>query len=312
MEFGERIRILRKRKGLTQAEVASQIGVSRRSYVSYEQQGKQPRNRETYVKLADVLGCDVNDLLAEDDVVADDDSLARLAAYGSAGGKLLGFAALSALGGLSPLGMLPTAAITGAASAAAALTSSKLNKQATSAIAEATPISSAKETLQELVKEHKSFAATARGLIYAALAERGIRFAPSPSAEPYTGIGPEEAISLETDQIDSWWLVFEADGQAPKENEEASAQDLRASMLMSGFFEYAPDLRRKASIVVEDAELFDALLRKRGKNSYRGNLSAILVDRDDVSLTSEAYLATYDEGADITEMLRVADEPLSR
>lgn len=67
MKFGEKIRKLRTEQGLTQREVAVSIGISLRAYLGYEQEGRYPRNRELYGKLSDVLGCDVNYLLSEDE-----------------------------------------------------------------------------------------------------------------------------------------------------------------------------------------------------------------------------------------------------
>ena len=67
MKFGEKLRKLRTEKSLTQDEVSKAIGVSRRTYVSYEQDGRYPRKREVYAKLADVFKCEVNYLMTEDE-----------------------------------------------------------------------------------------------------------------------------------------------------------------------------------------------------------------------------------------------------
>ncbi len=67
MKFGEKIRTLRTEKRLSQEEAARAAGISRRAYGSYEQEGVYPRNREIYVKLAELFGCDVNYLLTEDE-----------------------------------------------------------------------------------------------------------------------------------------------------------------------------------------------------------------------------------------------------
>ena len=67
MKFGEKLKKLRAEKGLTQQDVSEAIGVSRRTYVSYEQEGRYPRKREIYVKLADAFKCDVNYLMTEDE-----------------------------------------------------------------------------------------------------------------------------------------------------------------------------------------------------------------------------------------------------
>ena len=53
--LGERIRILRKKKGFSQANVASKIGVSASAVGMYEQNRRTPDN-ETLLKLCEVLG----------------------------------------------------------------------------------------------------------------------------------------------------------------------------------------------------------------------------------------------------------------
>lgn len=67
MKFGEKLKQLRTDKGLTQEELATTVGISRRTYVSYEQEGRYPRKRELYGKLADALSCDANYLITEDE-----------------------------------------------------------------------------------------------------------------------------------------------------------------------------------------------------------------------------------------------------
>lgn len=67
MKFGEKLKKLRTEKELTQKSVAAAISVSQRTYVSYEQDGRYPRKREVYGKLAEVLGCETNYLMTEDE-----------------------------------------------------------------------------------------------------------------------------------------------------------------------------------------------------------------------------------------------------
>lgn len=67
MKFGEKLRALRREKHISQEEAARAIGISRRAYGSYEQEGIYPRSRDTYAKLARLFGCDVNYLLTEDE-----------------------------------------------------------------------------------------------------------------------------------------------------------------------------------------------------------------------------------------------------
>ena len=67
MQFGEKLKSLRSERNITQVDLAKAIGVSRRTYIAYEQEGRYPRKREVYFKLAEVLGCDPNYLLTEDE-----------------------------------------------------------------------------------------------------------------------------------------------------------------------------------------------------------------------------------------------------
>lgn len=67
MKFGEKLTRLRKEKKITQEEAARAIGVTRRTYCSYENDGRYPRSREGYKKLAGLFGVDPNYLLAEDE-----------------------------------------------------------------------------------------------------------------------------------------------------------------------------------------------------------------------------------------------------
>lgn len=45
MKFGEKIRMERKRAGLTQQDLADAVGVSLRTIANYERQGKLPKKR---------------------------------------------------------------------------------------------------------------------------------------------------------------------------------------------------------------------------------------------------------------------------
>jgi transcriptional regulator with XRE-family HTH domain len=67
MKFGEKIKQLRTNKGASQEETAKACGISRRTYIGYEQEGRYPRNREVYSRLADFFDVDQNYLLTEDE-----------------------------------------------------------------------------------------------------------------------------------------------------------------------------------------------------------------------------------------------------
>ena len=72
MKFSEKLRRARINAGLTQSQLASELGVSLRTVTNYETGDRYPKKRELYKKMADVLGVEVNYLLTEDeDFIAD-------------------------------------------------------------------------------------------------------------------------------------------------------------------------------------------------------------------------------------------------
>ena len=83
MKLSEKIRKLRTEKGVTQTQLAEAIGVSMRMVQEYETNGRYPRNRDTYRKMAEFFGVDVNYLLTEDEEFA----TAAAEKYGSRGAK---------------------------------------------------------------------------------------------------------------------------------------------------------------------------------------------------------------------------------
>lgn len=63
--FGRKLKALRASKDLTQEEMASKLGLSRRAYLAYEQDKSKPRNEATYQKMANILDCDISELKGE-------------------------------------------------------------------------------------------------------------------------------------------------------------------------------------------------------------------------------------------------------
>lgn len=66
MTLGEKLREARSRKKVTQAQAAEGVGVSLRTYKSYELDQSFPQNRSYYEKLADYYQLDINYLLTDD------------------------------------------------------------------------------------------------------------------------------------------------------------------------------------------------------------------------------------------------------
>ncbi len=67
MLFGEKVKMLRKEKGLTQAELAEKCGVTLRSIQNYELKSLFPKSQDVVMKLCDVLDTTPDYLISDDD-----------------------------------------------------------------------------------------------------------------------------------------------------------------------------------------------------------------------------------------------------
>lgn len=81
MKFGEKLKELRKLRGLTQKELAEAVGVSQRTIAGYESDGKYPRYREIYYTLAGILDVNPSALMTDEGAFITEAS----ESYGSAG-----------------------------------------------------------------------------------------------------------------------------------------------------------------------------------------------------------------------------------
>ncbi|WP_294412757.1 helix-turn-helix transcriptional regulator [uncultured Ruminococcus sp.] len=68
MLFGEKVKQLRKEKGLTQTELAEAVGVTLRTVQNYEGKNLFPKNQDVVNKLCKVLDTTPDYLISDDDV----------------------------------------------------------------------------------------------------------------------------------------------------------------------------------------------------------------------------------------------------
>lgn len=83
MQFGEKLKKLREEKGMTQQEFADAVGISLRTVGNYEKEGRLPRYRSVYEKIAGLFGVSVTYLLSD----ADDFILTAGEQYGARGAE---------------------------------------------------------------------------------------------------------------------------------------------------------------------------------------------------------------------------------
>ena len=68
MNFGEKIKNYRMENDYTQDEFAKLIGVSKRTLLLSEQGKRFPKQKEVYEKIAELMNCDYNFLMGEEDL----------------------------------------------------------------------------------------------------------------------------------------------------------------------------------------------------------------------------------------------------
>lgn len=67
MSFGSKIKKLREEKKMTQSELAKALGTTLKTVSNYETKNMRPRKMETFEKIAQYFGVNVNYLLAEEE-----------------------------------------------------------------------------------------------------------------------------------------------------------------------------------------------------------------------------------------------------
>ena len=67
MTFGEKVKNLRKNRGLNQTQLADAVGVSLRTVRGWEIEGRYPQNHDLYPTPADILSCDISYLMTEEE-----------------------------------------------------------------------------------------------------------------------------------------------------------------------------------------------------------------------------------------------------
>lgn len=145
----------------------------------------------------------------------------------------------------------------------------------------------------ELNREIQRFTATATGLLYGKLTEMGVRFRPGNKDEIdivlYEG---DSFLFIEEEVIDTWllgYIAFSEEDRGMDKLVKKSAKGMIERWLFT-----TPDPRRKFSVVVNDEALYNYLMKFKGKNSFKGNLSVIYIDVLSVQVIREEYIAFYD------------------
>ena len=75
-KFGEKIRELRKERGLTIYEMATSLGVSRNTLTNWERGEKEPHAIEMLEEIAKILKVSMKEIFADDDKISTESEFA--------------------------------------------------------------------------------------------------------------------------------------------------------------------------------------------------------------------------------------------
>lgn len=108
---------------------------------------------------------------------------------------------------------------------------------------------------------------------------------------------PDYSVDIYNEKIDSWWFIFFIDSTVIDNDFKVDKKNQAAS-LISKFALITPSNKRKMSIVINDKELYEAICSYKGNIAYKGNLSVILIDENEIDIKNEDNIAYYGDEND--------------
>lgn len=137
------------------------------------------------------------------------------------------------------------------------------------------------------------FSAISTGVIYAQMAQKGIRFRPGTGGETECELNENDIVAFIEDADISEW-IFSFWCLSDEDIELNGFLKKTALNLFTQFFLFPANAKRKISLVVNNEELYGIFMAYKDRNSFKGNVSVILVDEKQVRVVKEEYIAYYD------------------
>ena len=260
MKVGKTIETLMYENHLNQKELAKKSGLTEAAISNYIS-GKRNPNATSVLKIAEALNT------SPEKILGDSKNLSE---------TVTALLPIFSLGALSPLASL------GGAIAAGAMLASKKNKNSNNQI------------LLDYEKELLRFKKIAISEINNILFYSNIKFRYVKDVKQEKGLTPDHCIEMYEENLTSWWFIFWKESNKIAFNQKMSKED-RAEFLLSKFMLTTPDKKRKSSIVINDLDLYKTFCDLKGYVSYKGNLSVILVDEEEMEILDEDYISYYDD-----------------
>lgn len=155
-----------------------------------------------------------------------------------------------------------------------------------------------KSLMHERLMEYKRFENVAMGILCKALMENGVHFQMN-DVKSISGCRPDMAISISDKPVKEWWFEFKYYDENKFDKRVYNNHLFRTYIDIFVFTEPKED--RKISIVTSSTYMFDYFKAYKDKMSYRGDLSVILINKEDCSISSEVYISHYNMNDDSSE-----------
>lgn len=155
---------------------------------------------------------------------------------------------------------------------------------------------------KSLQNEYIRFENSAIGVICRRLMQKGFSFVmKEDSSVGIRGFRPDMVLELQNQPVDEWWFDFK---YFPYEKDKNTIESpvKHARNILGGYIFIEPNPRRKISVVMNNATIFNYLKGYIDKLAYRGELSVILLD-DNSSFVEEVYLSHYEPNSADSEFI---------
>ena len=211
-----------------------------------------------------------------------------------------GLAAAATLMMTAPLGLIgaaPFMAGAGVAGAATKIHGDKKKKKEDEFL----------DRMKDFATEMERYRAMATGTILATLAEQGIICRPGKQEDTDFPLNYTDIVLLVEDTEISNWVLSCFTLNENNKNMESFIKPF-AARFAEKLLHTKADARKKASFVVDSDELYDYLTDLLKENSYRGNLSIIQFDAQNVKLVREEYISYYELDCKEDKMIIVGEK----
>lgn len=146
---------------------------------------------------------------------------------------------------------------------------------------------------EEVIKNIQQFVSTATALLYGNMAKKGFHFKPE-DKEPQNSDDNIFDIYVKIENQEIAKCIFKFLYLEEGDRKIDFIVENTAKRMLESLIFLPVDEKQKVSLVVNCKELFNYLMKYKNKLSYKGTLSVIYVDADDVRIVKEEYIAMYD------------------